>query len=103
MIQKTGTESQEIWYLYSYTLKQIYNIRKIFSEIHLKNYELMIVSGNIIRLEKVGTIQLPFENESEIILLNIAFALKYNSNLISPNQLRKVGISYYDHPNSMIF
>lgn len=75
----------------------------MFSELYPKNYELMIASGNIIKLEKVGTIQLLFENGTEIMLSNVAFALRYNSNLISLNQLREAGILYHDHPNSMIF
>lgn len=56
IIQETGTESQEIWYLYSCALKHIYNIRKICFEVYLKNYELIIASRKIIRLEKIGTI-----------------------------------------------
>lgn len=35
-------------------------------------------------------------------LLNVAYAPKCDSNLISLGQLRKSGILYHDHPDSMV-
>ena len=50
----------------------------------------MIADRNIFRSEKVGTIQLALLKRSDIMLLNIAFALRCNINFISFGQLKKL-------------
>lgn len=40
--------------------------------------------------------------KTTMTLLNVAYAPKYDSNLISLRQLHKSGIWYYDYPNSII-
>lgn len=62
----------------------------------------MTAGKDIIRLREVGTIQLLLKNRSEMILFNVAFALRYDSNLISLGQVREARISYHNHPNNMI-
>lgn len=62
----------------------------------------MIANRDIIRSEKVSTIQLALLNRLNITLLNIAFTLRYDSNLISLGQLKKARISYHNHPKSII-
>ena len=62
----------------------------------------MKTNRDIIRLEEVDTIQLVLLNGLNIMLSNVVFALRCNSNLISLGQLRKAGISYYNYLESMI-
>lgn len=62
----------------------------------------MTADGDIIRSKEVGTIKLTLLNGSDMTLSNVAFAPRCDSNLISLGQLREAGISYHDHPESMI-
>lgn len=53
-------------------------------------------------MEQVKTVILAFKNGLELILSNLAYALRCNSNLISLGQLCKTGISYHDYHKYMI-
>lgn len=57
----------------------------------------MTTDGNIIKSKKVDKIQLTLLNRSNIMLSNVAFTPKYNSNFISFGQLKKVEILYHNH------
>lgn len=67
----------------SYASRHIYNKKDSFFRLYSKSYEFVTTNRNIIRSEKVSIIQLALLNKSDITLSNIAFAPKYNSNLIS--------------------
>lgn len=62
----------------------------------------MIVDREIIRLEEVSIIKLTLLNATDIVLSNVVYTSRYDSNLISFSQLREVGIPYYNYPKSMI-
>lgn len=80
------------WYLDFCTSKHIYNKRKYFSSFYLKNYKFVIANRDTIRLEKIGMIKLILLNKLDTILSNIAFALRFDLNLISFRQLKEVEI-----------
>lgn len=71
------------WYLDFCASKHICNSHESFSDLQLKSYKFVTTSKNIIRLNQIGAVIFPFENGLDLILSNIAYALEYDSNLIS--------------------
>ena len=89
-------------YLDSCASSHICNSQKKFADLRLKTYEFVTAGRDIIRSEQVETVILPLKKCSQLTLCNVAYALKCNSNLISLDQLRETGISYYDHLEYMV-
>lgn len=56
----------------------------------------------IIYLKKIGIVSIFLANRKFIKLLDIALVSEYNSNLISLEQLQKMGITFYDNPSYII-
>ena len=103
MTRLSSEETTDRWYLDSCASRHICNNRELFSDIRSKNYEFVTAGGDIIRSKEVGTVHLPLQSgKTTMTLLNVAYAPKCDSNLISLGQLRDSGISYHDHPNSMV-
>ena len=103
MTRLSSKETTDCWYLDSCASRHIYNNRELFSDIRSKNYKFVTVSGDIIQSKKLGTVHLPLQSgKTTMTLLNIAYAPKYDFNLISLGQFRNSRISYHDHPNSMV-
>ncbi len=94
-------DSEDSWYLDSCASRHICNDKRFFSDLRPKSYEFMTAGGDIIRSEEVGNVRLP-TCSGLLILNNVAYTPRCNSNLISLGQLRESGITYYDHPEQMI-
>lgn len=62
----------------------------------------MTVDEDTLRLEKIDIIKLTLLNGLDMTLSNIAFAQRYDSNLIFFRQLREANILYYNQLESMI-
>lgn len=90
-----------MWYLDLCTLKHIRKNRELFSDLRPKNYEFIMARRKVIQFQEIETVHLSFQSK-KMILFNIVYIPKCNSNLILLGQLRKSGISYHDHPDSMI-
>lgn len=104
MTRQSSNKAGDTWYLDSYISRHIYNNKELFSDIWSKNYKFIMAEGKIIYSQEIGTVYLLLESEKTIMtLLNDVYALKYNSNLILLRQLRKSGILYHNHTNSIIF
>lgn len=103
MIRDTNDNGNKIWYLASYALRHICNNRDLFWDIYIKNYEFITAGGEIIWSQEVGKVHFLLQINTTMTLLNVTYTLKCDSNLISLDQLRESSISYYDHPNLMIF
>ena len=59
--------------------------------------------GKIIYFQEVGIVHLLLQiGKTTMTLLNVAYALKCDSNLISLEQLHESGILYHNHLNSMV-
>ena len=73
----------------------------MFSDLRPKNFEFITAGGKVIRSREVETVYLSFQS-GKMILLNVVYILKFDSNLISLGHLHESGISYHDYPYSMI-
>ena len=99
---RTDNETQEeIWYLDLCASRNIYNNKKRFADLQSKNNEFVTTGGDFIRSEEVETIRLPLQNGFELTLYNVVSALN-KIQASSLGELRESGISYHDHPKSMI-
>lgn len=58
----------------------------------------MTAAGQVIQINKIGTVAILLSNAKTIRLYNVAHTSKCNSNLISFSQLRKNGILFRDDP-----
>lgn len=58
-------------------------------------------SGQTLYAESIDTIAIPLSNDSTIKLEGVAYALKYDSNLISLSQLHDSKITFVDHTDAM--
>lgn len=68
------------------------------------NYKFIIAESEIIQSQEVGKAHFTLRSKmSTMMLLNITYALKCDSNLISLGQLYKSRISYHNHPDFMVF
>lgn len=56
----------------------------------------------IFKLEEIGIIKLILLNKTDMMLLNIAYLLRCNFNLIFFSQLRKARILYYNYLKNII-
>lgn len=56
----------------------------------------MTVVGQVIRMKEIGIVFISLAYGNIIELYNIALAFGYNSNLISPGQPQKTGITYHN-------
>ena len=102
MTRHSSDKVNDTWYLDSCASRHICNNRVLFSDIRSKNYKFITAGGEIIHSQEVGTVHLTLQSgKTTMTLLNVAYAPKCDSNLISLGQLRKSGISYHDHPDSM--
>ena len=103
MTRQSSDEASDTWYIDCCALKHICNNRELFSDIRSKNYEFITAGGEIIHSQEVSTVHLLLQSgKTTMTLLNVAYAPKCDSNLISLGQLRESGILYHDHPNSMV-
>lgn len=100
MIQKANRKGE--WYLNSYTSRHICNNHKRFLNLQTKTYEFVTISRNIIRSTQFKIIIFPFRNGLELTLSNVAYTLKYDSNLIFLSQLPETRIFYHNHPKYML-
>ena len=89
-------------YLDSCASRHICKNRDLFLDLRPKNFEFIIAGGEIIQFRKVGTIHLSLQS-GKMTLLNVVYTPKCDFKLISLGHLRESEISYYDHPDSMIF
>lgn len=96
MTYTTNEKKWDVWYLEFSVSRHICNNKYTIVDLQSKTYNFVIVGNNIIKLEQVGTVISLFKNSLEFILTNIAYTPKYNCNLISLGQLKKIGISYHN-------
>ena len=89
------------WYLDSCTSRYICKNRDLFFDLRPKDFEFIMAGKEPNQSREVGIVYLSLQNR-KMTLLNITYTPKCDSNLISFGQLHKSGISYYDHPDSMI-
>lgn len=83
MTRHSSDKVNDTWYLDFCALRHICNNRELFLDIWSKNYKFITIESKIIFFQKVNTIHLLFQSEKiTIMLLNIAYGLKCNSNLI---------------------
>lgn len=83
MTRHSSDEVNDTWYLDSGALRYICNNRELFLDIGSKNYKFIMIESKIIYSQKVSTIHLLFQSKKiTIMLLNIIYGLKCNSNLI---------------------
>ena len=101
MTKHSSNKPNDIWYLDFCALRHIRNNWEQLSDLQSKNYEFITAGGEVIWSPEVGTVHFPLQSGT-MTLLNVAYTPKYDSNLILLGQLRKSGISYHDHPNSII-
>ncbi len=101
MIRHSSSKPKDTWYLDSCASKHICKNRELFSDLRPKNYEFITAGGEVIRSREVGTVHLSLQS-GKMTLLNVAYTPKCDFNLISLGQLRESGITYHDHPDSMI-
>lgn len=85
-----------------YVSRHLYNNRKLFSNLKVKSINFVIAVRQIIYIEEIGTISIPFIDDNSIKLHNITLALGCNSNLISLGQQQETGITFYNNPMAII-
>lgn len=89
------------WFLDSCVFHHLYNNWKLFSKLKAKGIDFVTAVGQVIWIEKVGTISIWLANGNKIELQNITLAPGCNSNLIFFSQLQETGITFYDNPTVM--
>lgn len=82
-------------------LRQICKNRELFSDLQSKNYKFITARKEVIQSRELGIVHFCLPSK-KITLLNIAYTPKYNSSLISFEQLYESVILYHDHPDSRI-
>lgn len=104
MTQLTADEQKqwELWYLNSYTLRQICNSEEKFAKLRLKTYKYVTFEGTIIKSNQFKTVIFPLVNGMQLTLSNVTFAPIYDSNIIWLGQLQEISISYHDHSEQML-
>lgn len=68
----------------------------------IKNYEFITTGSDIIWSQKIGTVHFLLQTSIIMILLNIAYTLKYDLNVIILGQLQESDISYHSHSDSIL-
>lgn len=103
MTRHINNEVNNTWYLNFCASRYICNNRKLFLDIQSKNYEFIMARGKIIHSQEVDKVHLTLQSrKTTMTLLNVVYAPKCDSNLISQGQLHKSDISYYNHLNSIV-
>ena len=89
------------WFLDSYASRYLCNDCWLFSNIRAKSIDFVTAAGQVIRKEEISTVSIPLSGGVTIELLNVALTPICDSNLISLDQLREIGITYHDNPTAM--
>lgn len=83
MTRTVDKKQSGVWYLDFCISKHIFNSQDTFTDLWVKTYEFVTAWKDIIWSEQVEIITLLLKNSSELIISNIAYAPKYDSNFIS--------------------
>lgn len=100
-LQKTKIGSNT-WFLDSCALCHLCNNQKLFSSTKAKNIDFVIIASQIIEIEVISTVSIPFAGKNNIKLYNVALALRWNSNRTLFRQFCESGITYHNNSKAMI-
>lgn len=70
----------------------------LFNNLKVTNIDFVTIAGQVIWIEDIGIVSIPFTGDNNIKLHNITLALRGNFNLISFGQFQEVGITYHNNP-----
>lgn len=97
-LQKLGTNNTS--FPDSCTSRHMCNDWTLFSDLKAKSIDFVTAVGQVIWIEKIGTVTIPLAN-GNIELHNDVLARGCDSNLIWPSQLQETEITYHDNPTTM--
>lgn len=83
MMKDIDDKVNDTWYLDSCALGYICNNRDLFSDMCTKNYKFITSGGEIIWSQEVGMVHFLLQTDTTMILFNVSYTLKCDSNLIS--------------------
>lgn len=93
---------KRVWYLDSCISQHLTNNKNLFiEELRPKCLNFTTADSQTLCAKSMRTIAIPLDNRSSIRLKGVAYAPKFNSNLISLGQLRNSNITYVDSSNTM--
>ena len=95
------TSAKRTWYLDSRASRYLCNDRSLFSNLRPISIDFVTAGKKIIRSKKIGTVSIPLADGRSIELLDTAFVLECDLNLISLGQLHETGITFHDNPSHM--